>query len=79
MAKKQRKTCNVNVIVTEEMNDEMVKTAKSMHISKSELVRRFVQDGLNANRSVETAYNSMTVKLEDKKETESWWKKLMRR
>ena len=78
------KSYHLNVLIDEELNNDLIRTAKSMQINKSELARRLLVDGIKKQTDVETAYDSTTVNLEsrvkklEEKEEKSWWKKIIR-
>lgn len=78
------KSYHLNVLIDEKLNNDLIRTAKSMQINKSELARRLLVDGIKKQTDVETAYDSTTVNLEsrvkklEEKEEKSWWKKIMR-
>lgn len=78
------KSYHLNVLIDEELNNNLIRTAKSMQINKSELARRLLVDGIKKQTDVETAYDSTTVNLEsrvkklEEKEEKSWWKKIIR-
>ena len=78
------KSYHLNVLIDEKLNNDLMRTAKSMEINKSELARRLLVDGIKKQTDVETAYDSTTVNLEsrvkklEEKEEKSWWKKIIR-
>jgi len=78
------KSYHLNVLIDEKLNNDLIRTAKSMQINKSELARRLLVDGIKKQTDVETAYDSTTVNLEsrvkklEEKEEKSWWKKIIR-
>lgn len=78
------KSYHLNVLIDEKLNNDLIRTAKSMQINKSELARRLLVDGIKKQTDVETAYDSTTVNLEsrvkklEEKEEKSWWKKIIK-